>query len=188
MAAQTTSKVEPPRSEHPNEMSAGEKKDVVADRPDTLDHPVGTLSDLCWRFSSRTSIAEKLPVRMLRQYLSIAQSFVVTVVPLYEVGIHLGHRAKTRQFAGSHGSLQWAGKHFDKIQPLKPFPKHAGVQFAIGCKRYIGKVGMLARMRPRGVAVSRYIQNRKFVIHKTHSPLLQALAMLVVRTRRLSRV
>ena len=34
MAAQTTgSKVEPPRSEHPNEMSAGEKKDVVRRLP-----------------------------------------------------------------------------------------------------------------------------------------------------------
>ena len=49
MVAQTTgSKVEPPRSEHPNEMSAGEKKDIAVDCPNTLDHAVGTLSDLCW--------------------------------------------------------------------------------------------------------------------------------------------
>jgi len=63
-----------------------------------------------------------------------------------------------------------AGKHLDEIQPLQSVSERASVLFVPFRQRQISEARMLTCEAPRGFAVARQVNDRKFSFHDEDAP------------------
>src|SRR5262245_60265932 len=78
---------EPAGGQHSHEMPARKQQHISLNRSHTAHHAVSPRGDLGRRFTSRTAIAEQLPIGALRLDLSGATALILPVVPLDEIVI-----------------------------------------------------------------------------------------------------
>src|SRR5271165_120911 len=157
---------QPAAGEDTKEVSAGKQKHGSRDGSDALDDAVRPLANLGWRFPIWTTVAEDLPVRAFFKNLGQHQPLIFAVVPLHEVGKLFRDGSKSRQFTGSGGALQWAGKNLRKCHALQALPKLLGVPLAVFRQRQIDAARVLARVRPCCVAMPSQVYHWKCFAHK----------------------
>jgi hypothetical protein len=127
----------------------------------TLHHAIRTLTYLRRRFATGAAVSEQLPVWTFSQDLGRAQPLIFAIVPFHKIGIGFRNGCEPRQFAGSHRTLQRAGKYLCDLQAFQPFPKAPRMAFTVRGQGQVGKTGVLARNGPCGVTVPRQVNNRK---------------------------
>src|SRR5258708_35549488 len=104
-----------------------------------------------------------MPSRTLRVNVRRAEALIFAVVPFDEVPIDFGPGTKAGQLAGAGGALQRAGKDPREFQSLEPFSQAPGVTFSARRQRQIGEAGVLAAVRPAGLALPGQVDHLKSV-------------------------
>src|ERR1700722_18027405 len=94
---------EPAGGEDADEMSAGKEQDVTGDSAEPLDDAIGASAHLGGGFAAGAAVAEEVPAGVHRQDFGDRVAVVLAVVPLDEVGVHLGDGAEASEFAGAVG-------------------------------------------------------------------------------------
>src|SRR6267143_673002 len=158
----------PARSQHSEEVPAGEKQNVARRRPHAVQYSVSPRGDLLWRFAARAAVAEQLPVRAFRTDLDRTATLVLAVVPLDEVVIDFSRRSKAGQFTCPTRALQWTGKHPRKRQFTQPLTKSSGIALATLGQRQIGDACVLAGQTPGRFTVPGQVNDGKFFAHAVH--------------------
>src|SRR4029450_10577088 len=106
------------RGQYSGKMTAREEQRVADDSPNPAYSLVGPRPDLVRRLASGAAITAQVPVRALGVDLAAGTAFVRAVIPFHEVGLDDGSGAEAGQLAGSARSLQGAGEHCRKLQPI----------------------------------------------------------------------
>src|SRR4029450_13622041 len=96
-------------------MSMREQYDVAADGAGTCYHPVYARAHLLRRFAPGAAIPENQPTRGYLVDLVGRQAFVLTVVPLAEIGIAHHLPAEARQLARFSCALHGTAKNDVKL-------------------------------------------------------------------------
>src|SRR5215831_20381741 len=68
------------------------------------------------RLTTRSAIAEQLPVRAFLKDVNRQATFVFAVVPFDEIGINLSYRSEAGQLARPHDAPQGAGEYLRECQ------------------------------------------------------------------------
>src|SRR6185369_13981816 len=79
--------LEPPRGHHPRHIAVPKEQYVPNAAAQSVDHPVGTRSDINGGFAVRAAVFEQTPRRVIHMNLGRSSSLVGAVVPLDQIGI-----------------------------------------------------------------------------------------------------
>src|SRR6516165_7650786 len=111
-------------------MPAGKEQQVPLGGPHSAYHAVGPDTNLFRGFTSRTTIAEQLPVRALGVDFTGAAALIISVIPFQQVAINLGNAPEASEFACPGRAHQRTGEYLGESQAAQPLPKTAGVALA----------------------------------------------------------
>jgi hypothetical protein len=75
----------PSRSEDASKLAVRKESDFSVQIPKTGYEPVGTVGYLSRHFTSRTTVAEDIPIRTFLANVRRAPSFIIPVIPFSEV-------------------------------------------------------------------------------------------------------
>src|SRR5512132_4381869 len=92
-------------------MAVREKGDVAIRQRGAVDRGAGSRGYLFDRLRAGKAFDPKIPARNLFANIRGRETFVITVIPLEEVGLDLRHIAVSGQAAGLQSTLERAGQH-----------------------------------------------------------------------------
>src|SRR5882762_6503999 len=97
--------------------------------------------------------------------LDRGKTLILAIIPLEQIAIDFGYGPEPGQLTSPRRTLQWARKHFFKIQSSQSFSERACILLAALCKWKVSQPCMLTREAPLGLAVPGQVNNRKLVAH-----------------------
>ena len=100
----------PPRSQNPQEMTAGKNQNIAWQRANLLNNAVRPLANLPGDSPSGQPVAKEMPSGPFRVDLGKTASFVITAIPFDEIRLNPGDLSKTSQLTGSDHPLERAGE------------------------------------------------------------------------------
>lgn len=154
---------EPAGRQHAQEMPAGKDQDIAHDGPHLVQDTVGPRPNLLRGLSSRTAVAEELPVRALGVDLGAGAPLVLAVVPFGEIVVDLGRRSKSGQLACADCAPKRARNNPCELAPAQPLAEPAGVLLPALGQREIRHSRVLTREAPSGLAVPGQIDARELI-------------------------
>src|SRR5262245_31104581 len=78
---------ETPASKQAQEMTAGEKQDVILDRAHAFQHAICARSSLIGGFAAGTAVTKKLPIRSVLMNILCTAALIVAVVPFEQLAV-----------------------------------------------------------------------------------------------------
>src|SRR5215472_3568201 len=143
-------------------MRTGKEQHGAVNRSYPAHDAVGSSPDFLQRFPSGKTVDEWLPAWLLHLNVRAAETFVLAVVPLDQVGIDLRFCPEAGQFTRPPRTLKRAGQHAGEFQPCQPFAETEGVAFAALRQREVGTTGMLTGHGPGCLTVPGQVDDGKF--------------------------
>lgn len=166
--ARTGIQPQPTRDEDAEKMAAGKEQHISINSAEPFHHATCPISQIDQVLAAGATVAEYLPAGPLLLDLVRRLSLVIAVVPFGEVAINDSDPPESRQFAGAHRSLQWAGEDTRNAQAFEPLGKSVSIPFTSLGQWEISQSGVLPRDRPGSLAVSREIDYRKLLTVAAH--------------------
>jgi len=144
----------PPRGQAATELTTGEQGHVAAQGRETSDEPIGAEGNLFDCLAAGATISKDVPPGPFLADVRRRLAFVLTVVPLRQIGLHLGRSAQFGQRTGPLRTVCRAGEHV--IEPDRPERRseRAGQFLVVGSQRYVRVSRVLYEQRPLGLAMA----------------------------------
>src|SRR6516165_9198725 len=131
--------------------------DVRIQLPNSCDYSVGPEPNLFGGFPARTRMSPDRPSRNLLLDLFRRDSFVITVVPLHQIGTGFDPGAQACEASSLECSLQRAAQDFSQGHSVKDRQEETGLRSSGVCERDIGASGVPPVPSPLGFAVANEI-------------------------------
>lgn len=152
MSAPAGVHADPPSREHSKDVAVGKERRLIH-ASHLRDHAIDAGADLLGRLSAGATIGEDHPARSALVDLPRREPFIVAVVPLHEVAVDFGVRAKTGELTGFPSATEWAREHQVERRRRQHRRQQAGQRAAALGERNVRSTGVLAVQAPLRFAV-----------------------------------
>src|SRR5689334_23555349 len=112
---------------------------------------------------------EEAPAGIDLENVNRLHPLVLPVIPFLKLGIDDRLSTESRDLAGLPRAGARAGQHARELQLRQPRAHQFGAVPTFGGQRRIRPPRVLARQRPFGLAMSRQIDSRQTVVHRSNS-------------------